>query len=140
MSGESVRFANATPQELVAATARLVDEALGLLEHAKKADDRRTALSALKEARDGLALLMRIAGHVSTGSRFDDGGRLHPAAVVSLKPSTLQSNTRGVRAIYCFVQEPFPDMALPFSVQVLLEVMVEPLRVYVSFSCVGSGG
>lgn len=39
-----------------------MDEALGLLEHAKKADARRTALSALKEARDGLALLMRIAG------------------------------------------------------------------------------
>lgn len=50
------------PQALISTTARLVDEALDLLEHAKKADDRRTALVALREARDGLALLMRTAG------------------------------------------------------------------------------
>lgn len=50
------------PQTLISTTARLVDEALDLLEHAKKADDRRTALVALREARDGLALLMRTAG------------------------------------------------------------------------------
>ncbi|HEY1656221.1 MAG TPA: hypothetical protein VGF86_14040 [Candidatus Tumulicola sp.] len=43
-------------------TARLVDEALELLEHAKTQKDTRTALSALREARDGLALLMRAAG------------------------------------------------------------------------------
>ena len=45
-----------------ALTARLVDEALDLLEHAKKASDHRTALAALREARDGLALLMRASG------------------------------------------------------------------------------
>jgi len=50
------------PAKLVEMTARLVDEALDLLEHAKRADDRRTALTALREARDGLALLMRSAG------------------------------------------------------------------------------
>ncbi len=56
------RFDSSDPQSLVATTARLVDEALGLLEHAKNAGDRRTALQALREARDGLALLMRVAG------------------------------------------------------------------------------
>ncbi len=56
------RFDSLDPSTLVAATARLVDEALDLLEHAKRADDRRTALVALREARDGLALLMKTAG------------------------------------------------------------------------------
>ena len=51
--------------ELITKTARLVDEALDLLENAKAADDRRTALQALKEARDGLALLMRVGGHLA---------------------------------------------------------------------------
>lgn len=59
---DSSRFASLEPTSLVAATARLVDEALDLLEHAKRADDRRTALVALREARDGLALLMKTAG------------------------------------------------------------------------------
>ncbi|MGA7094761.1 MAG: hypothetical protein WBX23_12085 [Candidatus Cybelea sp.] len=58
----SSRFDTLDPSTLVAATARLVDEALDLLEHAKRADDRRTALVALREARDGLALLMKTAG------------------------------------------------------------------------------
>ncbi len=58
----SSRFDSLDPSTLVAATARLVDEALDLLEHAKRADDRRTALVALREARDGLALLMKTAG------------------------------------------------------------------------------
>jgi|GEM_PF-6633388 hypothetical protein len=58
----SSRFDTLDPPTLVAATARLVDEALDLLEHAKRADDRRTALVALREARDGLALLMKAAG------------------------------------------------------------------------------
>ncbi|MGA8476259.1 MAG: hypothetical protein WB681_14505 [Candidatus Cybelea sp.] len=59
---DSSRFDSLEPKTLVAATARLVDEALSLLEHAKRADDRRTALVALREARDGLALLMKAAG------------------------------------------------------------------------------
>jgi hypothetical protein len=50
------------PKSLVSTTARLVDEALDLLEHAKRADDRRSAPVALREARDGLTLLMRIDG------------------------------------------------------------------------------
>jgi hypothetical protein len=50
------------PQTLISTTARLVDEALDLLEGAKKAADRRTALVALREARDGLALLLKVAG------------------------------------------------------------------------------
>lgn len=58
----SSRFESLEPTALVSATARLVDVALELLEHAKKADDRRTALAALREARDGLALLMKAAG------------------------------------------------------------------------------
>jgi len=49
-------------QKLISTTARLVDEALDLLENAKNSGDRRTALAALREARDGLALLMRVAG------------------------------------------------------------------------------
>ncbi|HLY00906.1 MAG TPA: hypothetical protein VKR56_00265 [Candidatus Cybelea sp.] len=63
--GTSARLDTANPSTLVAATARLVDEALDLLENAKRADDRRTALVALREARDGLALLMRAAGLLS---------------------------------------------------------------------------
>jgi hypothetical protein len=51
--------------DLVGSTARLVDEALSLLENAKRADDRRTALAALREARDGLALLMRAGGFLA---------------------------------------------------------------------------
>ena len=58
----SPRFDSADPKSLISTTARLVDEALDLLAHAKREDDRRTALVALREARDGLALLMRIAG------------------------------------------------------------------------------
>jgi hypothetical protein len=61
-SAESGRFADLDSKALVGATARLVDEALDLLEHAKKADDRKTALAALREARDGLSVLMRVAG------------------------------------------------------------------------------
>jgi hypothetical protein len=59
---DSSRFDSLDPSTLVAATVRLVDEALDLLEHAKRKDDRRTALVALREARDGLALLMKTAG------------------------------------------------------------------------------
>lgn len=61
-STQPVRFDAKDPQSLVATTARLVDDALSLLEHAKRSDDRRTALQALREARDSLQLLMRVAG------------------------------------------------------------------------------
>ena len=64
-SGDSIRFDSAAatdPKTLVATTARLLDEALDLLARAKGASDNKTALSALREARDGLALLMRVAG------------------------------------------------------------------------------
>jgi hypothetical protein len=47
---------------LAATTAKLIDEALELLEHAKSAGDRRTELAALREAHDGVALLMKVAG------------------------------------------------------------------------------
>lgn len=67
-------------QALISTTARLVDEALDLLEHAKKADDRRTALVALREARDGLALLMRTAGMLTP-----DG-----ATVIDARQQTVQ--------------------------------------------------
>ncbi len=62
IAAASSRFESLDPPTLVAATARLVDEVLDLLEHAKRAGDRRTALVALPEARDGLALLMKTAG------------------------------------------------------------------------------
>ena len=62
----SVRFGaldgSVEPASLIALTARLVDEALDLLQNAKKADDRRTALTAMREARDSIALLLRVAG------------------------------------------------------------------------------
>jgi hypothetical protein len=58
----SVRFDSNDPKSLISATCRLVDEALSLLEHAKNAGDSRTALTALREARDGLSLLMKTAG------------------------------------------------------------------------------
>ncbi len=56
------RFDSSDPKTLISTTIRLVDEALDLMEHAKRADDRRTALTALREARDGLSLLMKAAG------------------------------------------------------------------------------
>lgn len=65
---ETARFDPKDPQSLITTTARLVDEALDLLENAKRADDRRTALVALREARDGLALLMRTAGMLTDGA------------------------------------------------------------------------
>lgn len=58
----TARFDSLEPKVLIAGTARLIGEALELLENAKRADDRRTALQALREARDGLALLMRAGG------------------------------------------------------------------------------
>lgn len=77
----STRFDSLDPKTLIAGTARLVDEALELLEHAKLANDRRTALSALREARDGLALLMRAAGMLATdgGTTIHDNRQLHVA-------------------------------------------------------------
>jgi hypothetical protein len=69
-------------QTLISTTAKLVDEALDLLEHAKKADDRRTALVALREARDGLALLMKVAGLLQP-----DGG-----VVIDARRQTLIAN------------------------------------------------
>lgn len=73
---DSVRFDSSDPKTLVTATARLVDEALDLLEHAKKADDRRTALQALREARDGLQLLMKAAGMLAgDGTTIDVDAR-----------------------------------------------------------------
>lgn len=59
---DSIRFDSSDPKALVDATARLVDEALALLEIAKSAADVKTALGALREARDGLQLLMRASG------------------------------------------------------------------------------
>jgi hypothetical protein len=81
-AADSSRFETLEPSTLVAATARLIDEALDLLEHAKKADDRRTALVALREARDGLALLMKIAGLLQL-----DGG-----VVIDARRQTLIAN------------------------------------------------
>ena len=62
------RFASLDPSTLIAGVALSVDEALDLLEHAKKAGDRRTALAALREARDGLALLMKAANVIGGDS------------------------------------------------------------------------
>jgi hypothetical protein len=58
----NARFDPEDPKSLVATTARLVDDALSLLENARRSDDNRTALAALREARDGLKLLMQNAG------------------------------------------------------------------------------
>jgi hypothetical protein len=66
-----LRYDRNDPQALIATTARLVDEALDLLAGAKKVSDTRTALSALKEARDGLALLMRAAGLLGPDSQVN---------------------------------------------------------------------
>jgi hypothetical protein len=83
------------PQTLISTTARLVDEALDLLEHAKKADDHRTALVALREARDGLALLMRTAGMLTA-----DGGTIIDARrqTVQLFGKLTESELRALAA------------------------------------------
>ncbi|HEV3091299.1 MAG TPA: hypothetical protein VGX91_07655 [Candidatus Cybelea sp.] len=76
------RFESLEPKVLIAGAARLVDEALELLENAKRADDQRTALRALREARDGLALLMRVAGMLTTDGAatiLNDNRQLHVA-------------------------------------------------------------
>ncbi len=51
-----------TRAERFAYAVRLLTEALDLLEQSKRDGDRTTALKALKEARDSLALVMRAEG------------------------------------------------------------------------------
>lgn len=82
------------PQALISTTARLVDEALDLLEHAKKADDRRTALVALREARDGLALLMKVAGLLQP-----DGGVVIDASRQTLVANVGELSVEDLRAL-----------------------------------------
>jgi hypothetical protein len=94
----SSRFDISDPQSLVATTARLVDEALGLLEHAKNAGDRRTALQALREARDGLALLMRVAGLLAPDNSVTvavDARRQSIALLGKLTEDELRALARG---------------------------------------------
>jgi hypothetical protein len=82
------------PQTLISTTARLVDEALSLLENAKKADDRRTALVALREARDGLALLMKVAGLLQP-----DGGVVIDARRQTLIANVAELSVEELRAL-----------------------------------------
>lgn len=62
------RFATLEPTELIRGVACLVGEALDLLESAKESGDLRTRLAALREARDGHALLMKAAGMLAGDS------------------------------------------------------------------------
>jgi hypothetical protein len=93
----SVRFDSGDPKSLISTTARLVDEALGLLEHAKTAGDHKTALQALREARDGLALLMRTAGMLAGdgGSTTIDNRRQIVQVLGKLTESELRALASG---------------------------------------------
>lgn len=96
----SSRFDSLDPSTLVAATARLVDEALDLLEHAKRKDDRRTALVALREARDGLALLMKAAGMLAgdAGSTVIDNRKQVVQILGGLSEAELRALVTGAAA------------------------------------------
>ncbi len=67
------------PQALLAAQAQLVNQALDVAEHAV---DHRTQLAAIREARDGLTVLMRTAGMLQA-----DGG-----VVIDARRQTLVAN------------------------------------------------
>lgn len=91
----SLRFDSEDPKSLISTTARLVDEALDLLAHAKREDDRRTALVALREARDGLALLMRIAGMLAgDGATIAIDARKQTIALSALTTEELRNLAR----------------------------------------------
>lgn len=95
---DSLRFDSRDPSSLVATTVRLVDEALGLLEHAKRKADTRTALAALREARDGLQLLMRTAGMLSDAAQVTvaiDARRQQMAVLAKLSEDDLRAIARG---------------------------------------------
>lgn len=92
-------FDSKDPSSLIATTARLVDEALDLLEHAKKAADHRTALSALREARDGLALLMRTAGMLQGDGAVIDRRTQNVQVFTSLSDDDLRALVAAGRAV-----------------------------------------
>jgi hypothetical protein len=91
---ETVRFDPEDPKSLVATTARLVDDALSLLENAKKADDRRTALAALREARDGLKLLMQNAGMLAGDGAITIDARRQTVNIAALTTDELRNLAR----------------------------------------------
>lgn len=95
---DSSRFDSRDPSTLVATTARLVDEALALLEHAKGKGDHKIALAALREARDGLQLLMRAAGMLNEASQVTvaiDARRQQMAILARLSEDDLRAIARG---------------------------------------------
>jgi hypothetical protein len=122
----SVRFDSDDPKSLVLTTARLVDEALGLLEHAKKADDRRTALAALREARDGLSLLMRVAGMLTDGATINVDARRQSLAVwANLSEDELRALASGhVTANRGLAAEPEAAVSAPSDA---IDAVVRPL-------------
>ncbi|MGA9018127.1 MAG: hypothetical protein WB438_04235 [Candidatus Cybelea sp.] len=61
---QSARINPSDPTALLAAQAALVDQALDVAEHAA---DHKTQLAAIREARDGLVVLMKNAGMFSDG-------------------------------------------------------------------------
>jgi len=96
-SADPTRFDTLDPASLVSTTAKLVAEALDLLENAKKADDRRTALAALREARDGLALLMRASGMLAPDASVNiaiDQRRQSVALMAGLSEADLRALVR----------------------------------------------
>ena len=95
---EPVRFDSENPASLISTTARLVDEALDLLEHAKRDDDRKVALAALREARDGLQLLMRARGMLAdatAGNTYVDQRKQVVAVLGKLSEADLRAIARG---------------------------------------------
>ena len=97
--GGIVRFDPEDPKSLVETTARLVDDALSLLENSKRSDDNRTALAALREARDGLKLLMQNAGMLAGDGSTVIDNRRQTVNIASLTTDDLRSLARLAPAI-----------------------------------------
>ncbi len=90
----SARIDPSDPKALLAAQGQLVNQALDVAEHAV---DHRTQLAAIREARDGLTVLMRTAGMLqSDGSVVIDARRQTLVANVSeLSTEELRALARG---------------------------------------------
>lgn len=88
---QSSRIDPHDPQALLAAQAQLVNQALDVAEHAA---DHRTQLAAIREARDGLTVLMRTAGMLQA-----DGGVVIDARRQTLIANVSELSVEDLRAL-----------------------------------------
>lgn len=82
---------NMSRADRFASAVRLLNEALDLLEQSKREKDRTTALKALKEARDCLALVMRAEGDLADTNANVDARSVHLNMFPNWKPDELRA-------------------------------------------------